>query len=46
MTDSTAHLHGRLPSLTALQRAVKAAEATDGVMAVESRIVVTPEKLG
>lgn len=41
MNDSTVHLHGRLPSLAALQTALHAAETSPGVTAVESEIVVT-----
>jgi osmotically-inducible protein OsmY len=42
MNDSTAHLHGHLPSLAALQTALHAAETAPGVTAVENEIVVTP----
>jgi osmotically-inducible protein OsmY len=42
MNDSTVHLHGRLPSLAALQTVLHAAETAPGVTAVESEIVVTP----
>jgi osmotically-inducible protein OsmY len=40
-SDSTVHLHGRVPSLPALQAALKAAETVPGVTAVESDLVVT-----
>jgi osmotically-inducible protein OsmY len=42
MNDSTAHLHGHVPSLAALQVALHAAEAAPGVTAVENEILVTP----
>ncbi len=40
MGDSTAHLHGHLPSLAALQTVLHAAETAPGIKAVESEIVV------
>jgi osmotically-inducible protein OsmY len=40
MNNSTAHLHGHVPSVAALQTALSAAEAAPGVTAVESEIVV------
>jgi osmotically-inducible protein OsmY len=41
MNGGTAHLHGHVPSLEALQTAMHAAETAPGVTAVESEIVVT-----
>src|ERR671935_187574 len=40
MNDNTVHLHGHLPSLAALQTALRAAETAPGIKAVESEIVV------
>jgi len=40
ISDRTAHLSGHVPSSAALQIALNAAEATPGVMAVDSEIVV------
>ena len=40
MNDSIAHLYGHVPSFTALQIAVHAAETVPGVTAVDSEIVV------
>jgi osmotically-inducible protein OsmY len=40
MNDDTVHLHGHLPSLAALQTALRAAETAPGIKAVESEIVV------
>jgi osmotically-inducible protein OsmY len=40
MDEGIARLHGRLPSLTALQTAMKAAQTAPGVTSVESLIVV------
>ncbi len=40
MNDSTAHLSGHVPSLAALQIALRAAETAPGVTAVDSEIVV------
>jgi osmotically-inducible protein OsmY len=42
MNNSTAHLHGHVPSLAALQIALHAAETAPGVTAVENEILVTP----
>jgi osmotically-inducible protein OsmY len=42
MSDGTVHLEGHVPSLTALQIALRAAETAPGVSAVESDIVVVP----
>jgi osmotically-inducible protein OsmY len=40
--DGVARLHGRLPTVTALQAAMEAAKTAPGVMSVESEIVVAP----
>ena len=40
MNDNTVHLHGHLPSLAALQTALRAAETAPGIKGVESEIVV------
>jgi len=40
MSDGTVHLHGHLPTLTALQTVLHAAETAPGIKAVESEIVV------
>ena len=42
MEDGVARLHGRLPSVTALQAVMEAAKAAPGVTSVESEIVVAP----
>ena len=42
MNNGTAHLHGHVPSLAALQIVLHAAKTAPGVAAVESEIVVTP----
>jgi len=42
MNNGTAHLHGHVPSLAALQIVLNAAKTAPGVAAVESEIVVTP----
>jgi osmotically-inducible protein OsmY len=41
MNDGTVHLHGQVPSLAALQTALRAAETAPGVTAVDSEIAVT-----
>ena len=41
MDGTTAHLHGHVPSLAALETALQAAETAPGVTGVESEIVVT-----
>jgi osmotically-inducible protein OsmY len=41
MNDGTAHLSGHVPSLEALQIALRAAETVPGVAAVDSEIVVS-----
>jgi osmotically-inducible protein OsmY len=41
--DSTVHLQGHVPSLTALQTALHAAATAPGVTTVESEIVVRLE---
>ena len=41
ISDGTAHLSGHAPSSAALQIALNAAEATPGVMAIDSEIVVS-----
>jgi osmotically-inducible protein OsmY len=45
MNDGTVHLHGHLPSLAALQTALRAAETAPGVTGVESEIVVAASDL-
>jgi osmotically-inducible protein OsmY len=42
MNNSTAHLHGHVPSFAASQIALHAAETAPGVTAVENEILVTP----
>ncbi len=42
INNSTAHLHGHVPSLAALQIALHAAKTAPGVTAVENEILVTP----